>query len=274
MLGEIKDKLDAMEKRDIRIETKLDGLQRELNSVKVENEQLKKENEHLKERSAHHERILERMSREIKKRNIIIHGIEDQKEESNLQLKEKVRAMLRDMRIEVEMEKEVVEVRRLGKHQKERPRPIQVEFGKWEKKMEILKGTKNLKGRNIYIEEEYSKETQDIRKQLFKHRDKIRSQGHHAIMRYNKLIINGDEYNLEQLKDLEKDPETEKEVSRGIGREPEGDGEEGETSKGKERAGGRKISERSPEEDLQERLRKKTKTSKNTGTTPKNSKRN
>ncbi|KAF5284277.1 hypothetical protein FQA39_LY04570 [Lamprigera yunnana] len=65
--------------------------------------------------------------------------------------------------------------------------------------METLKETKNLRGKNIFIEEDYFKEMQVIRKQLIKHRNKIRTQGHHVLMRYNKLIINGEDFYLEQL---------------------------------------------------------------------------
>ncbi|KAF5283030.1 hypothetical protein FQA39_LY04901 [Lamprigera yunnana] len=46
--------------------------------------------------------------------NIIIHGLEDQEEESNLQLLEKIRATFRDMGIKIEMKKEIIEIRRLG----------------------------------------------------------------------------------------------------------------------------------------------------------------
>lgn len=254
MLREIKEKLDRMEERDKRTENKLDGLQKEIQTIKAANEQLTKENRYLKLKITQQERSLEETNREIKKKNIIIHGLEDQEMESELQLSEKIRVVLRDMGIKIEMEKEIVETRRLGKYRTGKTRPILAELRKWEKKMEILKGTNNLRGKNIYIEEDYSKAMQEIRKQLIKHRNKIRTQGHHVLLRYNKLIINGDDYYLEQLEEMEKIPELAPRKE--------------ETPK--EKAGGRKISERSPDEELQERLCKITKTNGATGTIPKN----
>lgn len=257
LLREIKEKLDRMEERDQRTENKLDELQKEMQAIKAVNEQLTKENRYLKIKNTQHERLIEEMNREIKKRNIIIHGLEDQEEESELQLSEKIRVVIRDMGIKIEMEKETVETRRLGKYRTGKTRPIQVEFGKWEKKMEILKGTKNLRGKNIYIED-YSKAMQEIRKQLIIHRNKIRTQGHHVLLRYNKLIINGEDFYLEQLEE--------------IGKELESESKKEETPK--EKTGGRTISERSPDEELQERLCKITKTNRGTGAIPKNLQRN
>ncbi|KAF5301422.1 hypothetical protein FQA39_LY02151 [Lamprigera yunnana] len=124
------------------------------------------------------------------------------------------------MGIKIEMEKAIVETRRLGKYRTGETGPIQVEFGK-----------------NIFIKEDYFKETEE---------------------RYNKLIINGEEFYLEQLE------------AKGTKLELENGKEE----TPKEKTEGRTCSKRSSDEELQERLYKITGTNGNTGAISKNSRRN
>lgn len=254
ILAAIKEKLERMEERDERMERKIDAFQNELSKINRENKQLKSENQQLKQRITTQEKRMEEIEREIRKRRIIIHGIKEQDEEKDIQVKEKVRTVLRDMEIKIVMEEEITEIRRIGNQQIGKVRPILLELRNWSKKMEILKATKKLQGTKIYMEEDYSKEIQGQRKELIKHRNTIRAKGHHAIIRYNRLIINGDTYTLEQLNAEENDsiryPGAEKTP--------------------KEKTGGRTFSERSPDEEIQEQLLKITKTNNSTGTNPKN----
>ncbi|KAF5269664.1 hypothetical protein FQA39_LY08587 [Lamprigera yunnana] len=82
MLKELKGKLNKMEERYQRMERKLDGLQKGIQTIKAENEQLREENRYLTLKNAQHEKMFEEINREIRKRNIIIYRLEDLKEES------------------------------------------------------------------------------------------------------------------------------------------------------------------------------------------------
>ena len=48
-----------------------------------------------------------------------------------------------------------------------------------------------LKGQNIYINEDFSKETMDIRKDKWKSVKSLGSQGKYAILVYDKIVIKG-----------------------------------------------------------------------------------
>ena len=48
-----------------------------------------------------------------------------------------------------------------------------------------------LKGKNIYINEDFSKETMDIRKDKWKSGKSLRSQGKYAILIYDKIVVKG-----------------------------------------------------------------------------------
>ncbi|KAF5296553.1 hypothetical protein FQA39_LY12471 [Lamprigera yunnana] len=58
---------------------------------------------------------------------------------------------------------------------------------------------KKLKGTNIWISEDYSKQVQKQRKLLLPYMKKARTKGNKANFDQNKLIINGERYTLEQI---------------------------------------------------------------------------
>lgn len=201
VLEEINKKLDKIDEREERMERKIDIINVELNKIKKENEQLKRNNQKLMVKIEQQEMRMEEMEKEMRKKNIIIHGVEEIKEESELQLKERMRLVLRDIDIPIVIEEELTDIRRVGKPQAGiKTRPILIELKNWTKKLEILKAASKLRGTKIYIEQDYSKATQGIRRELREHMKTIRQKGHHAIIRNNNLIINGDEYTLQQLK--------------------------------------------------------------------------
>jgi hypothetical protein len=55
-------------------------------------------------------------------------------------------------------------------------------------KMKILKETNRLKGSNIYVNEDFSKMTVDIRKRLFAEVKERRLNGENLAVRYDKII--------------------------------------------------------------------------------------
>lgn len=197
----IQDKLDRMDKRSERIETKIDTFQKELQNVKQENIRLKEENKELCTKITEQENRIEILERESRKKKIIVKGIQETEEESELILKEKIRKMLQKIEIPINMETETWEVRRIGRIFQDRktPRPIIIEFASWNKKMEVLKAAKKLKGSDIWISEDYTKQVQQQRKILIGHMKEARSKGYRANISYNKLIINGEYYNTEQV---------------------------------------------------------------------------
>lgn len=59
--------------------------------------------------------------------------------------------------------------------------------------------TNKLKGTNIWINNDYSKKVQEERTKLVKHVKEARGKGERAFLKYNKLVINGKEYTLDEF---------------------------------------------------------------------------
>ena len=142
------------------------------------------------------------LEREIKKRNLIIKGLKDEEDESNGDLKEKVAKLIKKLNVEMKMEEDVDEMRRMGKFDEGRDRPIVIKLMKIKTKMEILRSTKALRGSKIWIEEEYTKRTQNERKRLIPFLKQARQGGDKAILKFNKLIINNTAHKIEELEEI------------------------------------------------------------------------
>lgn len=80
-------------------------------------------------------------------------------------------------------------------------------FRNFIKKIVVLKQTKNLKESDVLIEEDYTKEIQEERRNLLP-KLKVRAKGLKAILKYNKLIVNDEIYETksnEQIYNEEKE---------------------------------------------------------------------
>ena len=111
--------------------------------------------------------------------------------------------------------------------------------------MEILRKANNLKGTNLGADEDFTKEVQEERRKLVSLLRETREKGATAVLRYNKLIIDGEVLQCKQITKPDAHKITEVEKSR---------------------EGKRKIWERSPKRDsIDAQLSKMT-----TRTNPKN----
>ncbi|KAB0799267.1 hypothetical protein PPYR_07147 [Photinus pyralis] len=96
-------------------------------------------------------------------------------------------------------ETEIQQVYRIGAKQLNKVRPVFIKLAQYETKIEVLKKAKNLKGTNIYIHEDFPKHVLEERKVLATHLRTARESGHRAYLKYNKLIVNGEEYGVEDI---------------------------------------------------------------------------
>ena len=112
------------------------------------------------------------------------------------------------MNLTVLKETHIAEVKRIGKEREGFKKTILMEFRTMNMKMETLRKKNKLRGTEIYVNEDYTKEVQKQRNDLVKFMKIARQQGHETTLMYN-LKINGRMYTLEQLGEEEK---TRKEV--------------------------------------------------------------
>ena len=78
---------------------------------------------------------------------------------------------------------------RVGNTNSTLPRTIIAKFSSFKGKQIVLSAAKKLKGQNIYINEDFSKEAMNIRKEKWKSVKLLRSQGKYAILVYDKIVV-------------------------------------------------------------------------------------
>lgn len=186
---------------------KLDAVVDELKMIKHENARLK---EKVKTQE---ERILQ-LEREVRKKNIVINGVEDVENEDESEREDKVSTLINKIGVEINMREDIDEIIRVGKYSREKKRPILVKLNKERMRTKILQSTKNLKGTKIWINEDYPRDVRVERKMLVHQMKEARNKGCRAQIRYNKLIINDEVYTAGDIEgeELAKVDQTENET--------------------------------------------------------------
>ena len=164
-----------------------------------------KENEKLKANVRKLEEEVEQLKREKKNNNLVLFGVKEE-EKSFTQLLEKIKKIFKeDLDINIE-EREINKMFRLGKINSEnkKPRPILLSLVSEMKKVEIMKNKKNLK--DIYINDDFSKETLEKRKELLPKLEEERKKGNIAYFKHDKLIIK--ENKDKRKRELSSSPQT------------------------------------------------------------------
>lgn len=115
------------------------------------------ENQQLKETVSKQQEVITSLQKLVSKRNVIIHGLEETEDD----LETDVSKMMHE-KLKVSLKSEdVEEVFRIGK-KSNRTRPVKLVFASLKKRQEVFKVKSNLKGSEIYINEDLPFE---IRKQ-------------------------------------------------------------------------------------------------------------
>ncbi|KAG5899891.1 hypothetical protein JTB14_012354 [Gonioctena quinquepunctata] len=143
---------------------------------------------------------LETVERQLKKHNLVIYGVKEQENESQDYLLCSIGNIVREkLRIEIN-KTEFNNIYRLGMN-KSRTRPILVSFVSQIKRQEILWNSQKLKGSRIYIAEDLIEKDQQERKILVDNLKESRRRNKLATIKGRKLIIEGNVYTAEDLKD-------------------------------------------------------------------------
>lgn len=122
-----------------------------------------------------------------RRNNLRIEGLKESENENWSVSESKVQKLFEDTltlkNIQIER------AHRTGFRNAHKTRPIVVKLLNYKDKVEILRQAKNLKGKNIYINEDYCAETTVIRNELRVQLKKEREGGKYAVISYDKLII-------------------------------------------------------------------------------------
>ena len=159
-----------------------DNLSKQKQKHKEDINELWKDNDQLCERL----RDLEDRSR---RDNLRIDGIAEVENETWEQTEEILHNLFKE---KLELENISVErAHRVGNKGKNNKRTIVLKLASFKDKLKIISEARKLKGTNISINEDYSKETLEIRKEKWNEVKELRKNGTYAILVYDKVVIKG-----------------------------------------------------------------------------------
>ena len=159
-----------------------DNLSKQKQKHKEDINELWKDNDQLCDRL----RDLEDRSR---RDNLRIDGIAELENETWEQTEEILHNLFKE---KLELENISVErAHRVGNKGKNNKRTIVLKLASFKDKLKIISEARKLKGTNISINEDYSKETLEIRKEKWKEVKELRKNVTYAILVYDKVVIKG-----------------------------------------------------------------------------------
>lgn len=130
---------------------------------------------------------IDALEREVRKKNIIIFGVEES-ETNYMELEQKVLSIMNEiMKINCTY-RDLLSVRRLGR-KSEKIRPILFTVHALRTKYEIFKNKKALENKKYYVTEDYPPKILAKRKLLREEVTKLREEGTKAIIKYDRIVI-------------------------------------------------------------------------------------
>jgi hypothetical protein len=178
-------KHDMLRQTDIMIENITKILSTAIEEINImNNNELKEEISRLKFRVQH-------LEREIKKNNVILHGISET-EKSNSELLELVLETLNTVSNRVDMEQwknwEIERVHRLGKKKANKKRPILVTLKFYWRKLALLRNYERFPD-HIHVTEDFPRDVLTKRKELKERLIDDRKNGKITYFQYEKLVV-------------------------------------------------------------------------------------
>lgn len=174
----VEKRIEEMEEKEVERDRRLDAMEAEerRNGNGGENEETRKI-----------WRVLEMKERRERRKNIIIRGVE--LEEKNI--KENIEEWMRE-KLGVKQKVEAAEKRRMGTNKEgKKIEGVLVKLQDVEKKREVMVNRKNLKGTNIFIDDDLTKKEREIQKKIRERAEEERKKGNKVKIGYQKLEVNG-----------------------------------------------------------------------------------
>lgn len=127
-----------------------------------------------------------------KRNNVVVDGIPESQNESWKETEDKVRGVITE-KLHLDSSQMVIErAHRTGNpsgYSGKRPRPIVIKFLRYKDKMAVLGKAKDLKGTNIYVNDDFTEAVRQKRKELIPAMKAARERGDIAYIRYDRLIV-------------------------------------------------------------------------------------
>ena len=171
----------------------IDELKKELNSFKKENGKLKAEvdfyNDKIRKMTSKHEEMenkIDQIDDRQRRNNLILTGVDEGQNENHEQCQSKVTNILKD-KFDIP-NPDLNAAYRIGKTYNNKPRDILIKFHSSNQRDTVFRKKKILKGQQLFLNEDYCKNTSDIRKSLLAKVQEARNNGLYAYINYREII--------------------------------------------------------------------------------------
>lgn len=149
----------------------------------------------LKEADRKHEQNFERIEKLRRKNNVVLYGMNNTADLDQTGLLTLMRRLFAEKLGVAVADADVNNVYLVGRDRN----IIKIEFVTFIKKVEVLKNAGKLKGTDIYLSDDLSRQERESQKILRQHLKLARAQKYSAYIRGTSLIVNGEKYTVEQL---------------------------------------------------------------------------
>lgn len=184
--------LQAIEGLRAEMKQEIQALRKENNDFKEmvanERQEWKKEMEDMRNEMSEMKRKMTNMENQGRRDNIVVRGIpeENGNEETWEACAVKVTQLSTQLNVEIK-KTDIVRAHRLGRPTDGKTRPIIAKLASWNLKERVMANKKNMKGTNLFIDEDYASETIEEIKHLREAAKRIRDEGKYAAVIFNKL---------------------------------------------------------------------------------------
>ena len=122
-----------------------------------------------------------------RRNNLRIDGLKESERETWEVTEQKVKALFKEQ-LNISEDIEIDRAHRVGRRDQNKPRTIVLRCNRYKQKERVKKTAKRLKGTGIFINDDFSFETLEVRKELFKTAKELRSKGKGAKVVKDRLI--------------------------------------------------------------------------------------
>jgi len=129
------------------------------------------------------------LENQSRRNNLVFYGIEEDAWETWEKSEEKVKKLVRE-KLGIDLgNKDIERAHRTGRRKGRRP--IVAKFAFFKDREAILRAGRNFSGSGVWVEEDFSERVREERRFLKHHLIEARRQGYHAVLRFDKLVVDG-----------------------------------------------------------------------------------
>ena len=201
-----------------------DDLKQNIKALKDENNNLKKDANYcidatqaMKRKIADLDEKIDAMDDKQRKTNLIISGLNEDANENNEQCHQKIIKLIKEQLDIPDID--ITAAYRIGKFSsQDKRRDVLVRFRTIDERDSVFKRKIKLRGQNVFIREDFCKETLEVRKHLLPRLREARNEGKHAFIKYRELVVKQNKLNRSRTEHQGGTPSSERKVQMAVQR--------------------------------------------------------